>query len=165
MYQPALSFGSSVAVADAQAIGSLFRQSMNAVSAAYWTLADPVRAAVDQVRTILVVADNELMGDLGNGAVRFNVPYLTGGSVAWTGSLLAHEGQHMLNHGKPAYAGAALWKDEQLASQTQLALGLRIGMSEYEADFLTKWFADSNQAAMQQHMTGGMRARPPIARS
>jgi hypothetical protein len=143
--------------ADQDRISQLLARSILLVNNAYWGLSLNAREAVDGVKAVTLVTDQEFIGDLGNGAIRFTVAYLTGGSDAWTGSLFAHEGQHMLNHGRPVFAGATLWRDEQMASRTQFEVGMKIGFTPAEAAWLTKWSADSNEAAMQAHMTGGMK--------
>jgi hypothetical protein len=138
-------------------ISQLMARSILLVNNAYWKLSLGARQAVDGVKSVTLITDQEFIGDLGNGAVRFSVAYLTGGSAAWTGSLFAHEGQHMLDHGSPLFAGSNLWRDEQTACRTQYEVGMKIGFTPAEAAWLTKWSSDANAAAMQAHMTGGMK--------
>jgi hypothetical protein len=114
------------------------------------------KTAIAQISSFVVIGSG-LIGATGNGSMTLSIGYMEapGTSAAWLGSLFGHEGQHYLNSGK--YFGPNLWRSEQSASQTQLAIGRKIGLTPAEVGSLQDWSADSNRQAMQEHMMKGYR--------
>lgn len=107
--------------------------------------------AIRQMREVNVTADPAVcLGQTSVHAMTMSTQYLGAVSTAWLGSVFAHEGQHTLDRGK--FTGAERWKDEQMASDTQLAVGRIIGFSPAEIAFLTHWAGSANRATTQGHM-------------
>jgi hypothetical protein len=58
------------------------------------------------------------------------------------------------------WTGVNAWKDEQSASYMQLHVGIKLGLSQNEQNYLRNiWAPDSNQKAMQENMTNGRRVQ------
>lgn len=116
-------------------------------------LDDSLVMAIRQIKSFTVAGHNDYLGATGCGCETLSIQYIHACSDAWLASLFAHEGQHYLNHGK--YKGDERWLDEKQAGTTQLSVGRVVGFSSGEISYLERWIADSNQAAMQQHMQQG----------
>jgi len=110
------------------------------------------RKAIGQISSLKMIPHGYL-GATGKGSMTLSPHYIGEVSSAWLGSLIGHEGQHYLNAGK--YSGENLWKDEQSASKTQLAIGDKIGFTDGERTYVQDWMDDKNRAKMQEHMKRG----------
>ena len=110
----------------------------------------PVQNAIDAMQVLQVCGNGIFLGDINHAEMRLSVAYIRNCTVAWLASLVGHEGQHAINHGK--FTGTLLWIDEQMACETQMDIGRVIGFAPYESQYLAKWMSSDNKDAMMAHM-------------
>jgi len=123
-----------------------------AINGAANKLTDEEKSAIGEVNTI-IVTDSGKVGATGPHEATLLFRDIPKSSVAWTASLIPHEGQHMTNRG--IYTGINLWRDEQSAGRVQLGVGSKIGFTQKERDWLGDWICDGSSIKMQHHMVVG----------
>lgn len=132
-------------------LGAVFREAADLLDGAAARLSPAEARAVGQVRSVNITQTPDVcLGETGNESMTLSTSYADAVTPAWLGALFAHEGQHALNKGK--YKGRDRWEDERKASEVQLAVGEKIGLSEREVAYLRRWANPSNRAVTQTHM-------------
>lgn len=139
-------------------VANQFKTAFSMIDAQKAHLSPDVATAIAQVGEVIVPAsDSMYLGATGHRSLTLSLPYIMSFSVQWLASLMAHEGQHYLNHNE--FTGDEVWRDEQSACIAQLSLALLVGIPQHERQWLETWMSDKNSAQLMAHM-GGYKGPP-----